>query len=123
MNRLTDITVGDFPGAKESLGTFYDNKGISFIMINSDKGLAIYELAKKNFETVSVNMKTYTQPNLQPIEIEGGKNQEFWDVFRDKGFEYLLKCYTEEGWKLHLWGSFKRILRGVAEKIKGLHYE
>lgn len=48
--RVSDITLGDFRGASSLYKNLYDKKGVSMIMLNTQKGKALFEKAKKFME-------------------------------------------------------------------------
>lgn len=54
-----DITLGDFWGIQEVLPNFYDEKGISAVLINTFKGRVLFDLIKKDI--------LYTEVNYQDI--------------------------------------------------------
>ena len=56
--RAGDITVGDFLGVKEMLGEQDDNKGMSFVMLNTEKGKQFFEQVKDRFELHVIDMET-----------------------------------------------------------------
>ena len=41
-NRVGDITIGDFWGIEKEIPAFYDDKGVSVIIINNNKGLDFF---------------------------------------------------------------------------------
>lgn len=118
-NRNTDITIGDFPNAERKLGALYDDKGISLVMINSQKGKQIFDLICTKFEAVPLDMRTYTQSNLAPAKIIVKNSQKFWKDLEQRGFSFVLKHYTEEGVALRTWGNLKRTVRKLITKMQG----
>jgi len=45
-NKYSDITLGDFWGVKNVYPEMYDKKGVSAIIINTEKGNKLFELIK-----------------------------------------------------------------------------
>ena len=55
--RISDFTLGDFWGIEKWSKKFPATNGVSAILINSDKGLDIYEQIKEKLNTEKVNIK------------------------------------------------------------------
>lgn len=65
-DRPSDITLGDFWGWEKSVPEFNkDNKGISLLLINSEKGKLLFEKISRmlNYKVISLNEAM--QPNLR----------------------------------------------------------
>lgn len=97
MDRISDITIGDFWGIDKENKNFDDNKGVSLVIINNEKGEELLNqiLPDINFINVDIDSPNYLQSNLikpstQPKDIEN-----FWKEYREKEFEYILKKYTQ----------------------------
>ena len=57
LNRCSDITIADFWGIEKHMPDFDDNKGISLILINTQKGIGIYNAIKSNLDDRESNTK------------------------------------------------------------------
>lgn len=93
MNRVADITLGDFWGVKETINNFDDNKGVSLVILNTIQGENIFQEIKEKFEIVESNSKDCLQPNLiRPTEMPK-KYNDFWIDYNKKGYKYTSKKY------------------------------
>lgn len=57
INRVGDLTVGDFWGIAKSHPDFYSSKGVSSVFVNTDKGAELFELMKKYAEILSATLE------------------------------------------------------------------
>lgn len=111
LHRASDITIGDYWGIDKSMPDFQDNKGISLILINSEKGQDLFESIKENMIIRNSNIVDCLQPNLQQPTKENSKTEVFWKDYDKRGFRYIIKKYAD-------YGIFREILRKVKGKIK-----
>lgn len=87
--RPSDITIADFWGwEKQNPEINMDNKGINLVLINTEKGINIFESIKEKIIYFKAHKEAYLQPNLR----HSTPNHPFRDIFeRDyiaRGFEY-----------------------------------
>ena len=53
--RVGDITLGDFWGIENEYPKFWDSKGVSFIKLNTNKSLELFDKIKSQIEYIEVN--------------------------------------------------------------------
>lgn len=100
MNRIADITLGDFWGIKKTTNNFEDNKGVSLVILNTNKGERIFEHVKEKFELIESNCQSCLQPNLtKATELPKNYNK-FWKDYNKKGLQatsrkYIIILYIE----------------------------
>ena len=99
LDRISDITLGDYWGVEKSHPHFNDEKGINLILINSKKGQKIFEEIKKDIDYRLSNDSDCLQPQLMYPSKDNKKTNVFWDDYFSKGFEYVAKKYTSLGFK------------------------
>ena len=96
IKRVGDITVGDQWGIPKD-SPYEDDKGLSLILINSDKGKQLFENIEKNAERTS--LKDCMQPQLkQPSKLHPDYQLFVYD-YETKGFLYVAKKYGDLGWR------------------------
>ena len=95
--RASDFTLGDFWGIEDYYPAFSDDKGVSVLQINSEKGYEELknELDKTEHMEVTVDKVQSGQPNLVHPTKRNEKVDAFWRDYRDKGFKYVLKKYAD----------------------------
>ncbi len=72
-NRVGDLTIGDFWGIKDIDPSMFDDKGVSLITINDDKGSKIWDNIKENFIYKESDMTTAFKKNHNkpsPFKLE-----------------------------------------------------
>lgn len=95
--RVVDITLGDFLG----LGVvakikFYGEKGISAVLLNSKKGVELYELCKGNIihERRSLEEVCYMNKSLWCSTKKNDNREYFYLELRDHGLVAVFKKYV-----------------------------
>lgn len=99
MDRVSDITLGDFWGVEKILPDISQSKGVSLMIVNSFQGEKILERIQHNINPKGF-LKEYAgkeylqyQHNLnQPTQLPCNY-QEFWNDYRQYGFENVIKKY------------------------------
>lgn len=86
-NRIADITMGDFWGIKETIKNFDDGKGVSLVIVNSKKGLELYNNIKNKFYYKESDINSCLQPNLKHSTIKPDEAEIFWNTYKNKGYK------------------------------------
>ena len=68
IDREGDITLADFWGVDKIKPDLYDKKGISLLLINSEKGLNLFNKIKKNVYYEDVNIYECIKSNISMVE-------------------------------------------------------
>lgn len=121
LKRCSDITVGDFWGWNKISTKFNDNKGVSLVLVNSDKGRDLLDEVASNFYLVRSNTTDCLQPQLQyPCTVHPKRNA-FISDYTKKGFLFVAKRYGDLGIRYRLdliKGYMKRSVQCLRLKIK-----
>ncbi len=111
--RVGDFTVGDFWGVQSIFPEFNDEKGVSIVLINSGRGLKIFNEIEDELELMETDIRHAMQPNLiAPTKIPPFKKL-FWKDFKRKGV-----LYCAEKWipiiefPIVLKAKVKKLLKG-----------
>lgn len=99
MDRVSDITIGDFWGIDKEDREFYDEKGVSLALINTEKGKKLIEKIGKDIHFIIVNSENYKQPRLMKPSTKPIDRDNFWKEYEDNGFGYIMKKYAKYGGK------------------------
>lgn len=105
-NRPSDITIGDMWGMPEEISSMVaDNKGCSYIQINTEKGKQLFSACKEQLQLLQFPFGRYTQHNLQASTTPSRLRNHFIRDYENQGFEFVLKKYGNVTWKrkLRLW--------------------
>lgn len=126
-NRVGDITIADFWGHEEAVPGFaQDDRGVSLVMVNTEKGKQIWEMARDDLDVEECTGYPYRHSRMQTPTAKPKQYDEFWQDYRDRGFDYIMKKYCgydvilPEDWKKKvrkLAGKCKRKLKKVLKKI------
>ena len=117
IDRVSDITIGDFWGIDKVMPDFDDNKGISLMLINNEKGQELFEIIKKDIIYRESNTKDCMQPQLQHPTLKPRKRDIMWNEYYKKGYKFILKKYTRYGIYYRMKSHIKKILINLEEII------
>lgn len=95
--RVGDITLGDFAGfGVLKKATIYNKKGISQILLNSEKGNELYTACREYIcdEERTLDECCYFNLNLWLSSIKNPNRELFLETVRIKGMQYALKKYV-----------------------------
>lgn len=108
-HRESDITLGDFWGVEQVLPQWNDDKGISLVLIHSEKGSRMIQnlsgkmqIREVGIEDSVKNNASIIAPNVVPKE-----RKLFFDVMNEKGYNVAVHRYVRDGF-LH---KIKRVLK------------
>lgn len=94
IERVGDITLGDCWGAEKLSGLADDvNKGVSLVIINSNKGNHIFEKIREYIECERINLNDFLQPRLTYPVYKPIDREDFWTVLFEHGIKRVLKIY------------------------------
>ena len=116
-SRPSDITIADFWGIEKSMPDFDDNTGVSLVLTNSTKGQELFERISKNLYYRESNTMDCLQHNLDTPSQPSPRRDKFWQDYKNKGFEYVLKKYAGYGFV----GQSKKAAAKVLNKLGLLH--
>ena len=92
LNRVADITVGDFWGILNCHPDFYSSKGVSSVFINTDKGKKLFERMKSYADVISATLEEgkIKQGNLvSPTKRTVARDSFYIDIDQDDFFDKL----------------------------------
>ena len=120
-NRPSDITLADFWGwEKVNPEANIDNKGLSLILCNTEKGLNIFQEVKHCMIFFEVFTKDYMQNRLTSPTIPHPRRDEFEKYYAKYGFEKAMKRFALMGWRKN-YNEFKvkqlRRIKKYTQKI------
>lgn len=89
--RPGDFTLGDYWGIENHHADFDDNKGVSLVLINSNKGLKIWDGICDKLDYIEIKKEECVQPNLCAPSEKPQNRSFYWDSYRTLGFEFAGK--------------------------------
>lgn len=102
LSRPSDITIADFWGIEKKMPDFDDNIGVSLVLVNSNKGMELFDNVKSQIIYRESNTDDCMQYNLYSPTPSSAKRQQFWEDYWDKGFDFVLKEYIGYGFKYRI---------------------
>lgn len=103
--RVADLTLGDFWGVDEYNETMNNNKGLSIVLINSEKGQNIYDkyLESSSAKELSLDFVIKYNPNIVKSSIPNFKRDNFFKKFMSgKDLSYCEKKYLKKNIPIYI---------------------
>lgn len=110
LNRVGDITIGDYWGVEKFHPNFNNPNGASIILINSQKGHAVFDEIVKYLEVELTDAIKALPSSLIYTTKPHPKRNTFWEDYYSCSFEKICKKYFES--------SKKQILLSILIRIK-----
>lgn len=116
----SDITLADFWGIQKAVPEMDDNKGVSLILVNTQKGVHMFQAVESDIRYKESCQEKCMQPNLQRPTKFSAQTDAFWKDYNAHGFEYVAKKYGNLNFKGRLKFRLKmRLKHKVKVKQKG----
>lgn len=93
LDRPGDITMGDYADLKLQYPEFYSEKGVSELLVNTEKGAHMLEGASTQLALQAVTVKQAMQQNLEYPTKRPGNREQFWNIYQEKGIDGVLDKY------------------------------
>lgn len=97
IHRVGDLTIGDYFGIEEYDKSLYDEKGVSFILVNTEKGKYMLDklenqmvISKRNLDEIIKHQERVSEPVKFPED-----RKDFWIDYEKIGFKNLIKNWME----------------------------
>lgn len=110
LSRHSDITIGDYWGWENISDRFCDSKGVSLIIINTQKGFSLIEKSKNMLLLEPSNTRECLQPQLQYPASRPVEKDKFISDYKNNGFDYVIYRYAIIG--------FRKKIRDLREYIE-----
>ncbi len=116
LHRNSDFTIGDFWGIEKFYPDFYDELGVSLMLVNTEKGERLMNEIKDELN-IKVSTKEYCvkeNPRLETPPIFDKRRAKLFDDYKKHGYPYIVKNYITPS-------IFTRIKKKFITKLKGVH--
>lgn len=110
-----DITIADYWGIEKAAPEFDDNKGVSLVLVNNERGKEVFNAIKDQVKWQETRLENSMQQPLKAPFPEPENRENFWSDFENKDFDYIARKYGGAGMR----NKIKRILRKVKRKMMG----
>lgn len=111
LQRPSDITLADFWGwEKTNSNLNKDDKGISLLFLNTEKGKSLINLIENKLYITQANLDNCLQGNLRhPSKADPSRDKFEYD-YSHKGFKYVYYKYGEDGFRYKAYTIWKKII-------------
>ena len=92
--RVGDLSLADCWGISNYYSEFDDNKGVSLVLLNTEKGKLFFESAKKSIVAIPVDINKLLQPPLKENWAMPKDYIQFWHDYRSQCFTTILQKYV-----------------------------
>ena len=116
-NRASDITLGDLWGVENINPSLDDNKGVSAIIINSVKGVTLFDRVKSSFIYEQIDIGDIEKYNKSYVQ-KSYRNPARDNFYRDIQNNYVknMKEYTDYSRAISMVLKTKKIIRKVIKR-------
>lgn len=119
MNRISDITIGDFWGIEKVDAAFHSNDGVSLVIVNSEKGQRLFKSIESRVVWKEFSPEQCRQPNLYAPTNRPEIYDEFWKNYMQSGFKDTVVKYCDYNEKAdNNWTIGRRIRRWIVFHMK-----
>ncbi len=94
--RSGDVTIADYWGIDKAIPGFNDNKGVSLVLVNTEKGHNIFELCKEDIIWQSARLKDSMQNCLQICYDLPANRNRFWSSYKQDGINGCIKSIQKQ---------------------------
>lgn len=94
-----------------------ENKGVSLVLINSDKGIRVFEKIKNKIVFFESNMIECKQPNLVKPTTPSPNRDEFERIFLSRGYFAAIQSFPQ----LKIKSKLRIFLEKIVNKIKKVY--
>ena len=107
--RPSDITISDFWGHEKTAPHIADDKGLSLILVNTEKGKRLFEMIQKDLDIIPAKLEDCMQPNLKhPSAMHKDRNA-FERYYVKYGLEAAMRRFGDIGWRYYMNIAYKFI--------------
>ena len=114
INRIGDITVADFWGIENILPKMDDDKGISLIVIHSEKGKQLFDKLSEKMILNEVNLNEaikYNPSMISSVKYNEKRNEFFLDLNSGENLTNLIRKYTKISFGKRVKNKIKSIIK------------
>lgn len=92
-----DITIADYWGIDNAAPGFNDNKGVSLVLVNNEKGIKLFDNVKDTLCYQLCEIEKSMQPPLISPFPKPANREKFWNAYRNRNFGFLVRKYGGYG--------------------------
>ena len=118
VDRQSDITMADFWGIQNEYPELDDDKGVSFVVVNSEKGKVLFDSIENGIKK-SVSLESGLKHNLSMIKSckMPDNRKTFFTDLEVLSFEKMVKKYAEMPWYVKGYRFVRRCVGKALSKV------
>lgn len=129
LQRVSDLTIGDYWGIYQEHGNELKNsklsneKGISCILVNSEKGQNVMKMMDSNFDLIRSTKEKIALHNeqLNAPCVHTSRRESILEMYRESGYEALENYYKNSlGYKKYVYWFGAIIPKNLKGKLKAI---
>ncbi len=97
LHRVGDVSMADYWEIDRAYPGFNDNKGVSLVFVNNDKGAKIFDAVKNDLEWKQTKLEDSTRPSMLHPFPEPEDRDLFWKDFSSGSFGKVARKYAGNG--------------------------
>ena len=114
--RPSDITLADYWGWENNVPDFNsDDRGVSIVLLNTNKGVSIFSKCKNLINTIPVNLKNSLQPNLKRPSVINPLRSSFENYYKRNGYLKSITRYTSSKIQNRIYRRFMLIINLITK--------
>lgn len=120
VNRNSDITLADLWGCRNIVPDMFDDKGTSFVVINSQKGKYLFDAVNASliFKEIKFEEAIKFNPAIDKCPVKPRKRQFFFDNINSMNFSELVEKAVKPTFLKKVQTFFKNYLWAIKNKLK-----
>ena len=113
--RLSDITLADFWGIQNVIPEMDDDRGVSLVAVNSEKGRKLFDAIKKNLVYKSVDIEQAIKYNTAMTESAPlhRNRKKFFRNISQSPFDGIIEKHLKSTFVIRFLGKMKRMLKSI----------
>lgn len=115
-SRVGDITLGDFWGIEHVNKQMHNDKGVSLILVNTDRGFELISRVKSKVVSAVARTNENEHPNLYHSIKQDDRRDEFMSEYVAHGFSFIADKYFGYNRKLDVKIRISRFIRKFLQK-------
>ena len=118
--RPSDITIADFWGWEKTAPDINkDDKGVSLILVNTEKGRKIFDAVKDRMTVIPAKLEDcLQQPNLWHPSVIHPLRMKFEKDFQQKGFDYVISQNYNRGLKYTIVENYRTLVKFIKNLVR-----
>lgn len=110
VRRGIDISIGDYWGIQQAHPDFYDERGVSLVLVHSQNGRSLLNKCQHSLNLLESNTDKCLQLNLKQATNVSPLRESFWRDYRSKDFSYIVRKYGQDSFTLRVKRKLKKIV-------------